>query len=63
MNKKKIFVENSLENVAATLAIEGLKPSDTAIQMSRLILEEKIPGLEAREVIFNHYNIKSKPKV
>lgn len=60
---KKIFVEKSLKNIRATLAFEGLKPSDTALEMSRMILEGKNSGTEAREVIFNHYNINSKPKV
>lgn len=63
MDIKKIFVEKSLKNITATLAFERLKSSDLALDMSRMILEEKISGLEAREVIFNHYNIKSKPKV
>ncbi len=63
MESKKTSVEKSLKNVTATLVFEGFKPSALALDMSRLILEEKISGLEAREVIFNHYNIKSKPKV
>lgn len=63
MNKKYISVERSLKNVTATLAFEGLKPSNTAVRMSKLVLEGKATGLEAREAIFNKYNIKAKAHV
>lgn len=63
MNVKKISVERSLKNVTATLAFEGLKPSNTALSMSKQVLEGKISGLEAREAIFNKYNIKAKAHV
>ena len=59
MNKKNISVEKSLKNVTATLAFEGLKPSDTALRMSKLVLEGKISGSEAREAIYRKYNIRT----
>lgn len=63
MNSKKISVEKSIKNVTATLAFEGLKPSNTAISMSRQVLEGKLSGVEARAAIFSKYNIKVKAHV
>lgn len=63
MNLKKITVEKSLKNVTATLSFEGLQPSSTALEMSTRVLEGKVTGIEAREVIFNKYKIKAKAHV
>lgn len=63
MNKKNISVEKSLKNVTATLAFEGLKPSKTALKMSKQVMEGKVSGLEAREAIFMKYSIKAKAHV
>lgn len=61
--QKNISVERSLKNVTATLAFEVLKPSSTALNLSKELLEGKVTGLEARTAIFNKYNIKAKAHV
>lgn len=63
MDSKKKSVEKSLKNVTATLAFEGLKPSSTALDLSKQLLEGKVTGLEARKAIFDKYNIKAKAHV
>lgn len=63
MDSKKKSVEKSLKNVTATLAFEGLKPSSTALNLSKQLLEGKVTGPEARKAIFDKYNIKAKAHV
>ncbi|MBF4695973.1 antitoxin VbhA family protein [Fusibacter ferrireducens] len=63
MSIKKLSIEKSLKNVAATLAFENLRPSRTAINMSKQVLEGKITGTEARAEILKNYNVQVKSNV
>lgn len=48
-------IENIIANVSATLAVEGLRPSCTAISINRKYLEGKISSEEAIEKIKAKY--------
>jgi len=43
----KIDINYIINNVTATLAIEGLKPSESAVTINRQFLEGKITSKEA----------------
>jgi hypothetical protein len=47
MRTKSRNIENIIANVSATLAVEGLRPSCTAISINRKYLEGKISSEEA----------------
>jgi hypothetical protein len=41
------YIDSIVRNVTATLAIEGLKPSESAVTINRQFLEGKITSSEA----------------
>ncbi|MCX8129329.1 MAG: antitoxin VbhA family protein [Clostridia bacterium] len=47
MRRKHVNIDKIISNVTATLAIEGLKPSKTAVNINRQFLEGKITSKEA----------------
>ena len=63
MVSKKNSIDKTLKNVTATLGFEGLKPSDYAIELNKMLLEGKISSVDARAAILNKYSIKAKVDV
>lgn len=63
MGIRKRSVENSLKNIKATMAFEGLTPSNKAMEMSRLILEGRMTGNQATAEIIKFYGLKGKSDV
>ena len=51
----KEYIDKIVDNVTATLAIEGLKPSKTAVSINRQFLEGKITSQEAIRRIKEKY--------
>lgn len=49
------YIEKIVANVTATLAIEGLKPSDEAVTINRQFLEGKITSSKAIQMIKAKY--------
>lgn len=49
------YIDKIVNNVIATLAIEGCKPSGTAVRINRQYLEGKITSDEAIDSIIQKY--------
>lgn len=52
---RKNSIDKIIRNVTATLAIEGLKPSKSAVHINRQFLEGKISSSEAIQRIKANY--------
>lgn len=55
MKTKKKNIDRIIASASATLAVEGLKPSKTAVSLSRSYLQGKISSREAVERIKAKY--------
>ena len=55
MKRKRSDIDKIIKNVSATLAVEDLKPSKTALSVSRSYLQGKISSREAVKKIKAKY--------